>query len=67
MAIELRREWAGRRVGDVLWNSLGGLLMFAVLVLASHLSIVRHVWRPFGSAPGEPGPPRSGARSKENA
>lgn len=67
MALELRREWVGRSVGDVLSNSLGGLLMFAALVLALYLSIVRHVWRPFGSPPGEPGPPRKGARPKENA
>ncbi len=57
----------GRSVGDVLSNSLGGLLMFAALVLALYLSIVRHVWHPFGSPPREPGPPRSGTRPKENA
>ncbi len=30
--------------------------------LALYLSIARHVWRPFGSPPGEPGPPKRGAR-----
>jgi hypothetical protein len=67
MAIELHREWVGRSFGDIVSNALGGLLMFAVLVLALYLSIARHVWRPFGSSSGEPGPPKGDALPKEKA
>ena len=59
-AIGLRRELAGQSLGETPWLWVG-LLVLCVLVLSLYVSIVVHVWRPFGSRSNEPLQPPSSA------